>query len=178
MRHQAVVRIVNQAINAAGGYASTEAKIAEVERTAPDLKVYFGGKLTFVDVVITDSCAKSHVKRSEGRQLAAADYAEGYKNDRYLERAKLLGGDFLPFNLEALGGWGRGARQVVELVRRGYNPEHASMPWEEVRRLLTHGVACAVQRWNARITEQWLGLANVTVGDFGPLPREEDVDFA
>jgi hypothetical protein len=61
----------------------------------------------YVDVCVTDPCAKSHVQQASKAPLTAAKYRETYKTTKYGKVAQDDGATFAPLVLETYGGFGK-----------------------------------------------------------------------
>ena len=159
-RHDRVQALLVRACRALGGLVTVEHRISHENRKKPDLRIQLDGRLYYVDVVITNALAPSHLKVAQNK-LGAASQAEKTKHRKYGEEIKRQGAKLFAFSLEATGAFGKEAQEFLGVLQRAYKPELATMTWDEVRRLLTHGVACTVQEYNAAIMDRWLGAANV-----------------
>ena len=127
----------------------------------PDLMIQFGATVAYADVVITDAGAPSHLLAAQG-VLGAAEKAARGKWRKY--RDFLRGARFFPFSLEAAGGYGKEASKLITwITEQARLSDSATMTSADLKRLLRHGIACAVQRGNAGIMHQWLATADVLV---------------
>ena len=172
-RHDSVINILYAAARAIGCSATKEPRIHLENRKTPDLRMLLPKGYVYVDGVITNCCAPSHIAKAQ-RQLGATDEAEKRKHDKYEQEIKRQNGKFLAFNLETFGAFGKDATQVISLLQRAYRPEFATMTWAQARRVLTHGVACAVQTGNANAMERWLHEAKLVKEPVFDRPAAED----
>ena len=179
-RHDSVLQRLDWGARAIGASTTIEPRINHQNRTKPDMRIQLGNKVLYTDVVITNPCAPSHVRKAQ-QQLGASDAAEKRKNDKYAEEAKRIGTQFVAFNLETTGAFGRGSRTLLKLFQHAYKPEVATEPWHAIHKQLTRSIACAVQIGNANAMERWLSAANVLEEPNFPAephePAGDDSDF-
>ena len=110
-----------------------------------------GSTRYLIDVTIRDPCAPSKLSYSSKERLAAAARAERKKHDTYDSLAKRLKAKVIPFVVESHGGIGQEATKFIsDLLSRAAAMSTVWQPSELVHSIFW-SVACAVQKWNARI---------------------------
>ncbi len=145
-RHDAVLKVIQNAINNAGGRAYVQVRdLSDAKRLRPDLECAIGDKNLLADVQVIHPATRSRLRQRQPTANAAREKSAKY---RALYGEQKAHADFVPLIFETYGGFGKSARDFCsrvseQAVASGFSSRRA------VASLISR-VAIAIQRGNAR----------------------------
>jgi hypothetical protein len=154
-RHHAIRDVIVSMVTKAGGKATEEPgnfHQAYGDEKRSDILVNLNGRLTLVDVVVTNPLAATYLRGTIDRPLSAAEKAARKKTTKYAQVARDSGASFVPFSLEVYGGFEAKAVEFVKTIAT-HGAAHSPHLRHEILEDLVGGVSVAIQRgnWNALV---------------------------
>ena len=107
----------------------------------PDVQIVFPGRMLLTDVAVSHTLTANHIARYESTVLKL----QGIKDKKYAGMAPRLGAELMNFSVDASGGLGSGAVQLVRAIGEEGERWSAGM-WNSglIERQLLASVAVAV----------------------------------
>lgn len=147
-RHDTVKQLLAEIAQLCGASTQIEPRhVLYSDQRHPDVAIVMGAAQLSVDVTIRYPLSPTYIPRIAQDPLGTAIRAEREKMDRYAAEARAQGVTFVPFALEATGGWGPAAvRLARELAMHA--SAHTHLTRQEAFTLCIQGLSVAVQRGN------------------------------
>ena len=157
-RHDAILDIILKWVEKLGGYAIKEPEgLSPHNQARPDGYFQFeiGGAAVILEVMVTNPLTPGHATVGS-IQLGTAAQGENIKIARYNRQGlnnspHTMGCTFIPFVVEATGGFGKSAVSLVNLIANKADFEINGYTTPEVRYKMTHEISNAIQKGNHAI---------------------------
>jgi hypothetical protein len=152
-RHNQIMKALVNAVEMAGGKAWLEPRfqIHHTDDEHTDIRVALGAKLFYIDVTVVHPTAASYLHEAVGASLKIAKKAERSKSRQYKDKAKHARATFVPFVMETFGGFGKCARDFVNLLATFARSGSALWTPADVRRTAQRAVLDALMLGNMQM---------------------------
>ena len=133
------------------GLAGARFQIHHTDDEHTDIRVALGAKLFYIDVTVVHPTAASYLHEAAGASLKIAKKAERSKSRQYKDKAKRERATFVPFVMETFGGFGKCARDFVNLLATFARSGSALWTPADVRRTAQRAVLDALMLGNMQM---------------------------
>jgi hypothetical protein len=147
-RHDTVKQLLAELAQLCGASTQIEPRhVLYTDNRHPDVAIVMGAAQLSVDVTVRYPLAPTYVPRIAQQPLGTAIQAEVEKMELYAAEARQQGVTFVPFAIEATGGWGPAAARLARELAT-HAAAHTHLTRQEAFTLCLQGISIAVQRGN------------------------------